>query len=408
MIVALSRFRVRNGFDAEVQAAFLARPRLVDAVPGFLGLETCTDAADGSLFYLVTRWTDRRAFEAWHGSAAHHQAHTGIPKGLKLDPTFTQVTVMQRIGAPDGVPTMEELTADASPVLARYLAATEALHLLAADLDGTIRTCNRAVTARQGQPATALVGTSLWSLLAASDAARLQQQVRDGIRDPGACMVLTFVAGRARMYTLACRLDLQPHGFLLLGEDANPSQDDHVPRSVPVPQDVGTPDVESARLSALVTMQRAFAESGPDRNAVEQRVVQDIQLLTRANLALVAVANGHRYAVRAVSAARGMEDRSTDKQRADAGLFGWCLRTGQTLACADTETDDRIAGEEARAWGVRSLICAPVRCQTTEVGLLAVLSRTPHAFTEQDSHTLELTTALLSATMVWPGDANGP
>ena len=46
MILAISRFRVTNGLEAQVTAAFLDRPHLVDSAPGFLGMETFTAADD--------------------------------------------------------------------------------------------------------------------------------------------------------------------------------------------------------------------------------------------------------------------------------------------------------------------------------------------------------------------------
>lgn len=91
MVVVLSRFRVANGMAEAVRAAFERRPHLVDSAEGFINLEVMTEAADGSIFYLLTRWTDFDCFRRWHGSDAHRRSHQGIPKGLKLDPTFTQV-----------------------------------------------------------------------------------------------------------------------------------------------------------------------------------------------------------------------------------------------------------------------------------------------------------------------------
>jgi heme-degrading monooxygenase HmoA len=90
-VVVLSRFRVANGLDAEVRAAFLSRPRLVDDAPGFLGMETFVDQEDEHTFYLLTRWTDFESFHRWHGGASHRESHKFIPKGLKLDPSFTRV-----------------------------------------------------------------------------------------------------------------------------------------------------------------------------------------------------------------------------------------------------------------------------------------------------------------------------
>jgi heme-degrading monooxygenase HmoA len=97
MILALSRFKVANGLEDSVARAFLDRPRLVESAEGFLGLEVFTDSNDASVFYLSTRWTTESAFRQWHASEAHHTSHKGIPKGLKLDPAFTQLVVMESL-----------------------------------------------------------------------------------------------------------------------------------------------------------------------------------------------------------------------------------------------------------------------------------------------------------------------
>jgi len=97
MIVVMSRFRVINGMEGDVERAFINRPRLVEAAPGFLGLETLVDHNDPCVFYLVTRWSDVEAFQRWHGGAAHRESHQFIPRGLRLDPAFTAVWHLRKI-----------------------------------------------------------------------------------------------------------------------------------------------------------------------------------------------------------------------------------------------------------------------------------------------------------------------
>jgi len=97
MVLALSRFKVANGLEDSVARAFLDRPRLVEHAEGFQDMEVFTDSSDPSIFYLSTRWTTEQAFRQWHSSEAHHVSHKGIPKGLKLDPGFTQLVIMERL-----------------------------------------------------------------------------------------------------------------------------------------------------------------------------------------------------------------------------------------------------------------------------------------------------------------------
>lgn len=76
-----------------MRRAFLNRPRLVEKAAGFCGLSVLTDAIDPSVFLLLTRWTDADSFRAWHRSDRHHHSHELIPHGLKLDATFTALTI---------------------------------------------------------------------------------------------------------------------------------------------------------------------------------------------------------------------------------------------------------------------------------------------------------------------------
>ena len=143
MIVALSRFKVANGLEADVARAFRERPRAVESAPGFLWLEVFVDRTDPSIFYLVTRWTDFESFETWHGSPAHRESHALIPKGLKLDPTWTQVLHLVRLDGTMGSPLTEAL-ADEALLLGSYAAMSEQVHVFSIGTDATIRTYNAA------------------------------------------------------------------------------------------------------------------------------------------------------------------------------------------------------------------------------------------------------------------------
>src|SRR5487761_2236295 len=99
MIIAMSRFRVKNQREQDVREAFLHRPGLVDDQAGFLGLEVFEDQTDRTIFYLVTRWSDASSFRAWHAGEEHKRSHEFMPKGLKLDSAFTDLRILERIDA---------------------------------------------------------------------------------------------------------------------------------------------------------------------------------------------------------------------------------------------------------------------------------------------------------------------
>jgi len=89
--VAISRFRVRNGMEEEVTAAFRERPHLVDGAAGFIRMDVLSPSEDAAEFWLVTYWSDEAAFREWHHSHVYRESHAGIPKGLKLDPSATEL-----------------------------------------------------------------------------------------------------------------------------------------------------------------------------------------------------------------------------------------------------------------------------------------------------------------------------
>jgi heme-degrading monooxygenase HmoA len=97
MFVSLSRFTVANGMEEDVRRAFLSRPHQVDSVPGFVRMEVLRPQGCPEEFWLMTWWHDEAAFDTWHHSHAYHDAHRGIPKGLKLQPGATVLSRLELI-----------------------------------------------------------------------------------------------------------------------------------------------------------------------------------------------------------------------------------------------------------------------------------------------------------------------
>lgn len=218
MILAISRFKVVNGLEQEVKEAFFNRPHLVDKAPGFLGMETFTEALDPTIFYLLTRWTDSASFARWHSGPAHRISHNGIPKGLKLDPSFTEVLVLDRLAEPHRPFTPEEIVIDRAPLFAQYLSETRTTHVIIADLDGTIKACNPVVAEYLKLPAHQVLGQKIWNHLSDENVSLLKQRIEAGARNLEDRFLVSFVDTNRIPYVLKCRLDVQPDGFVLIGE----------------------------------------------------------------------------------------------------------------------------------------------------------------------------------------------
>jgi heme-degrading monooxygenase HmoA len=95
MFVALSRFTIANDTSDAVRAAFRERPHLVDAAPGYLGMEVMSPVDSQAEIWLLTRWTDEQSYRSWHRSHEYHESHKAIPNGLRLVPGSAQVRLFE-------------------------------------------------------------------------------------------------------------------------------------------------------------------------------------------------------------------------------------------------------------------------------------------------------------------------
>jgi heme-degrading monooxygenase HmoA len=95
MIVALSRFTIANDMAHEVREAFRRRPHLVDEATGFLGMQVMSPIDRQAEIWLVTSWRDEPSYRKWHRGHDYHEAHKGIPKGLKLVPGSATVQLFE-------------------------------------------------------------------------------------------------------------------------------------------------------------------------------------------------------------------------------------------------------------------------------------------------------------------------
>lgn len=99
MFVALSKFAVAGGpeMTEAVKRAFTHRPHLVDQAPGFVRLEALTPREQPDEIWLLTYWRDESSFRAWYRTHQYQAAHQGIPTGLKLVSTVTELRFFDHI-----------------------------------------------------------------------------------------------------------------------------------------------------------------------------------------------------------------------------------------------------------------------------------------------------------------------
>lgn len=101
MFVALSKFTVANEphLVAEVKQAFVDRPHLVEAAPGFLRLDVLSPLEDPGQIWLLTYWADEASFKAWYRTHHYQASHEAIPKDLKLVPNSTELHFFEYISS---------------------------------------------------------------------------------------------------------------------------------------------------------------------------------------------------------------------------------------------------------------------------------------------------------------------
>lgn len=77
MIVVMNAVRVSGEQAKEFEQAFLARPRLLDQVDGFIRFELLRPQGTDE-YLVVTHWRDHDAFQGWLKSEAFKEAHKGL------------------------------------------------------------------------------------------------------------------------------------------------------------------------------------------------------------------------------------------------------------------------------------------------------------------------------------------
>jgi len=102
MFIAMNRFQVRRGHEAEFERVWTERDSQLNRVPGFVEFHLLRgpEAEDHTLYASHTVWASREAFEAWTRSEAFRQAHAsaGDHRPLYLDrPHFEGFEVVQQL-----------------------------------------------------------------------------------------------------------------------------------------------------------------------------------------------------------------------------------------------------------------------------------------------------------------------
>jgi signal transduction histidine kinase len=132
---------------------------------------------------------------------------------------------MKRLDADQPGSSFQETVAGHRALVSSFLQESESIFLLAATSDGLITVCNQRLARSMNCEAADVGGTSVWPLLTEHDACRLRERIATGERKTGERFLLNFLDPSQSLFTLLCQLDVQPGGFVLLGEETR-KQDD--------------------------------------------------------------------------------------------------------------------------------------------------------------------------------------
>ena len=154
----------------------------------------------------------------------------------------------------------------------------------------------------------------------------------------------------------------------------------------------------SDHLAAIIETQYEIASADLDVHRVMELIVQRTQSLTGgAGAAIELISGGGEMVYEAASGV--VAPLLGRRMPQSSGLSGLCARTGELVACSDTETDPRVDRDLARSTGVRSVIAVPLLYERQVIGILEQAALTPDFFTERDSDTLRLMAGVLAAAL---------
>ena len=103
MFIAMNRFKVAPGAEAEFETLWKSRDSQLHSVPGFVEFHLLKGPVeeDYCLYASHTVWRSRPDFEAWTRSEAFRAAHRDAGQGRSLTishPVFEGFEVIQTVG----------------------------------------------------------------------------------------------------------------------------------------------------------------------------------------------------------------------------------------------------------------------------------------------------------------------
>ena len=160
---------------------------------------------------------------------------------------------------------------------------------------------------------------------------------------------------------------------------------------------IGSTESTNAVLLEIIEAQTEVVKLALDLIGVMNFVVERVQKLTRANGAVVELAEGEDMVYRAGSGIAASQLGLRLKSR--ESMSGLCVASNKILYCRDSESDPRVDLEACRQVGLRSMLVMPLRHREQAVGVLKVMAPTVDAFGTEDMRVMELMSGMIAGAM---------
>ena len=151
------------------------------------------------------------------------------------------------------------------------------------------------------------------------------------------------------------------------------------------------------QLFDIIALQTKVVQQGLDFASIMQMVTSETQRLTRADGAVIELAEAGEMVYRSVS---GLAENQLGLRLPIAeSLSGSAVNSGETLVCSDSEKDERVNRAACRTVGLRSMIVNPLKYKNENIGVLKILYRKENAFSGKDIEIVKLLSDLIAASM---------
>ena len=159
------------------------------------------------------------------------------------------------------------------------------------------------------------------------------------------------------------------------------------PAPPPVCDDSSAHPANPTPANLVSTLRQALAEGRHEPDVIYRAAVDSARILTGADGVALAIADGETVLCR--SASGRLAPPVGSALDVSSGISGACFRSGKSLTCDDTQSDDRVDPELCRKLDIRSITVVPLKRASKIVGILESFSERSRAFDSESLLCLE-------------------